>query len=74
MARGRSHRTSPVVFVPAPISDTAKPAVCAKFPPRGMGSTIGVLVSRLKADGDPQVLLKKKTQKMTPSAGGVIFL
>ena len=51
-ARGWSHRITPVVFIPAPISDTAKPAVRAKLPPLVIGSTIGVLVSRLKADGE----------------------
>ena len=47
-ARGWSHRTTPVVFVPALISDTAKPAVRAKLPALVIGSTTGVFVSRLK--------------------------
>jgi hypothetical protein len=45
-ARGWSQRTTPVVDVPAPISDTAKPAVRAKLPPLVIGNTIGALVSR----------------------------
>jgi hypothetical protein len=32
-ARGWWHRTTPVVCVPAPVKDTAKPAVRAKLPP-----------------------------------------
>jgi len=51
-ARGWSHLITPVVFVPAPISDTAKPAVRAKLPPLVIGSTTGVFVRRLKDDGD----------------------
>jgi hypothetical protein len=51
-ARGWSHRMTPVVVVPAPVKDTAKPAVRAKPPPLVIGNTTGVLVSRLKAVGD----------------------
>jgi len=47
-ARGWSHRTTPVVFVSAPISDTAKPAVRAKLPALVIGSTTGVFVRQLK--------------------------
>ena len=36
-ARGWSQRTTPVVLVPAPVRDTANPAVRAKFPPLAMG-------------------------------------
>jgi hypothetical protein len=42
----------PVVLVPAPVIDTANPAVRAKLPPRVMGNTTGVFVSRLNAAGD----------------------
>ena len=51
-ARGWSHRTTPVVFVPAPVKDTVKPAVRAKLPPLVIGNTTGVFVSRLKAEAD----------------------
>lgn len=50
-ARGWSQRIMPVVWVPAPVSGTVKPAVRAKFPPFVMGRTTGVLVSRLKGRG-----------------------
>src|SRR5450432_508921 len=42
----------PVVLVPAPVSDTAKPAVRAKFPPLVMGRTTGTFVTRLNASGE----------------------
>ena len=48
-ARGRPHRTTPVVLVPAPVRGTANPAVRAKFPPLAIGRTKGTLVARLKA-------------------------
>ncbi len=44
-ARGWSHRTTRVVFVPAPVSETAKPAVRANRPPVVMGTTMGTLVT-----------------------------
>ena len=51
-ARGWSQRTTPVVCVPAPISETVKPAVRAKVPPLVIGSTTGVRVNRLNAVGE----------------------
>src|SRR5208337_4768223 len=51
-ARGWSQRTTPVVLVPAPVRDTANPAVRAKFPPLVMGRTTGALVTWLKASGE----------------------
>lgn len=51
-ARGWSQRTTPVVRVPAPSKDTAKPAVRAKLPPVVMGKTTGVPVRRLNAPGE----------------------
>ena len=50
--RGWSQRMTPVVAVPAPTSDTAKPAPRAKLPPLVMGTTTGALVNRLKAVGE----------------------
>jgi hypothetical protein len=44
MARGWSHRITPVVFVPAWSRETAKPLVLAKLPPEVMGTTMGVFV------------------------------
>jgi hypothetical protein len=41
-----------VVRVPASSNETAKPAVRAKFPPRVIGSTTGVLVNRLNGAGE----------------------
>ena len=40
-ARGWSQRTTPVVRVPHPLRDTAKPAVRAKLPPLVIGKTTG---------------------------------
>ena len=51
-ARGWSHRTTPIVLVPAPVSGTAKPAVRAKLPPLVIGRITGTFVMRLKASGD----------------------
>ena len=51
-ARGWSQRTIPVVLVPAPTKETAKPAVSAKLPPLVIGRTMGTFVIRLKASGD----------------------
>jgi hypothetical protein len=49
---GWSHRTMPVVLVPASASGTAKPAVRAKLPPLVIGRTTGTRVTRLKASGE----------------------
>jgi hypothetical protein len=42
---------TPVVCVPAPISDTAKPAMRAKLPSLAIGKTMGVFVNALKCGG-----------------------
>jgi hypothetical protein len=52
IARGWSQRMIPFVFVPAPESETANPIMRTNAPPLVMGNTIGVLVSRLKAEAD----------------------
>lgn len=49
IVRGWSQRTTPVVRMLAPSSDTAKPAVRAKLPPLVTGTTTGRRVTRLKA-------------------------
>src|SRR5258708_1234893 len=41
-----------VVFVPAPVRKTAKPAVRAKLPPLVTGRTTGTLVTRLNGSGE----------------------
>ena len=47
MVLGWSQRITPVVFVPAPSSETVKPAVRANFPPLVMGTTTGNRASLL---------------------------
>jgi hypothetical protein len=50
--RGWSQRITPVVRVPAPSIETAKPRLRAKLPPVVMGKTTGVWVSLLKGAGE----------------------
>ena len=45
-------RIVPVVLVPAPVNNTAKPAIRANFPPLVIGKTTGTLLTRLNASGD----------------------
>lgn len=47
MVLGWSQRITPVVFVPAPSSETVKPASRAKFPPLVTGTTTGNRVNVL---------------------------
>lgn len=51
-ARGWSHRITPVVRVPAPWRETAKPRLRAKLPPLVIGTTTGVPVSLLNGPGE----------------------
>ena len=51
-ALGWSQRTTPVVRVPHPLSDTANPAVRAKFPPLVIGNTTGTCVTLLNSSGE----------------------
>ena len=65
-ALGWSHRTTPVVLVPEPSRETARPAVLAKFPPVVMGKTMGCLGITLRIT--PAWLRRKRaSMKKTPS-------